>query len=70
MSATVILEQAIRNGINPGRCPVCGSGLVPSNRVSFAKCPEMAPNAFSFDCPNNLDHIEAVDLDVYYVNRA
>jgi hypothetical protein len=64
----IILEQAVRNKINPGQCPVCKSGLVPSLRP-FAKVPNMNAMAISFDCPNNQDHIEAPDLDVYVLFR-
>jgi hypothetical protein len=67
-----IKEQAIKSGINPGHCGVCGAGLVVSNRIPFAKCGVMSldklpSNIFSFDCPNSPEHIEAPDLEVHYV---
>ncbi|HXC34749.1 MAG TPA: hypothetical protein VNV43_02680 [Candidatus Acidoferrales bacterium] len=59
----------MNTGINPGNCGVCGSELVVSNRIPFAKCPEMPSNVFSFDCPKDPEHIEATDLKVYYIYR-
>jgi hypothetical protein len=64
-----ILEQAIRNGINVGRCPVCKTSLTPSSRIPLAKVPSMDNSAISFDCPNSQEHIEAPDLAVYFISR-
>jgi hypothetical protein len=69
-----IKDQAIKNGINPGRCGVCGFGLEVSNRIPFAKCGVMSlerlpSNVFSFDCPKSRDHIQDSDLAVYYVSK-
>ena len=65
----LILKEAIRNGIPIGICPVCKTGLMPSSRVSFAKVPNMNDSAISFDCPNSEEHIEAPDLDTYFISR-
>jgi hypothetical protein len=64
-----ILKQAVKAGINPGRCPVCKAELGPSPRVPLAKVPEMS-TAISFDCPVSPEHIEAANLTVYRVTKA
>jgi hypothetical protein len=69
MTKTEIRERAITAGVDPGQCPVCGADRVVSNRIPVAKCPQMSPNAISFDCPNDTKHIDALDLDVYIVRR-
>lgn len=67
--AQFVLESAVKAGINPGQCPICKTGLVPSRRIPLAKSPNMAPNAISFDCPKSQEHIDAENLAVYFVSR-
>jgi hypothetical protein len=64
-----ILNQAIKKGINPGQCPACGTTLLPSSRVPFAKVPDADTPAISFDCPISDEHIDPLDLKVYVLSR-
>jgi len=69
MNLETIKEQALKNGITPGKCPVCGAELVITNRVDIAWCPEMSSNAIEFVCPNDRDHIPIEDRRVYRISR-
>ena len=61
-----VLEQALKAGINPGECPVCKAGLMPSLWVPLAKVPEMSP-AISFACPVDESHVEPENRVAYRV---
>ncbi|HEY3914720.1 MAG TPA: hypothetical protein VGN61_09560 [Verrucomicrobiae bacterium] len=63
-----ILSQAIKKGIDPGHCPVCDTALVPSSRVPFAKVPDETKPAISFDCPISDEHIDGLNLKVYFLS--